>query len=106
MSKCCKCMKWLPHNWLCLKGISILFIVLFYVTLVLMIGNSVLIYKFSVHNAFMWYSIAIYTLGFLLTAICFLAVAKFAKALLKIKQAVAPCCCEEKAQKNEEKTSK
>ena len=94
MSKCCKCIKWLPHNWLCLKGISISFIVLFYITLVLMIGYEILIYRTSVHNVFMWYSMVVNAIAFLVTALSFLTVAKFATALRKIKKAVAPCCCE------------
>ena len=35
MSKCCcKYAKWFPHNWLCLKGLAILFLVLFYISVI------------------------------------------------------------------------
>ena len=94
MSKCCKYAKWWPHNWLCLKGLSVIFLVLFYVTLVYTI---VLAYGFVtspfIQGAEMWFAAALYTAASLATAIGFLTIAKILKALRKIKHAVAPCAC-------------
>lgn len=98
MSKCCKYAKWYPHNWLCLKGLSIVFIVLFYLTLAHLIYQAISILT---HPAFtgstMWMILLGYTLSEAGVAIGFLTVAKILQALRKIKQAVAPCCCETKA---------
>ena len=95
MSKCCKYAKWFPHNWLCLKGLSILFLVLFYVAFVYGIYQAVLVIK---HPAFtgklMWMTLAFYVLSDWAAAVGFLTIAKILTALRKIKKAVAPCCCE------------
>ncbi|MCQ2410275.1 MAG: hypothetical protein MJ053_01775 [Elusimicrobiaceae bacterium] len=95
MSKCCKCAKWLPHNWLCLKGLTVVFLVLFYIAFVYGIYQAVLV---VMHPAFtgrmMWVTLAFYLLSDWAAALGFLTIAKVLKALRKIKQAVAPCCCE------------
>ena len=63
MSKCCKCAKWWPHNWLCLKHLYYVFIILNTITPIL--------------------------LGMIMS----LTLAKIIKVLRKIKHAVAPCAC-------------
>jgi len=95
MSKCCKCAKWWPHNWLCLKGLSVLFLVLFYVAFVFAIYQTIAIlmlpgmtWKETIGLLFN------YTLSDLAAAVMFLTMSKILKTLGKIKHAVAPCCCE------------
>ncbi len=105
MANCCKYAKWWPHNWLCLKGLSIFFTVLFYIALafaIFMLWQIVPLFfnpMFPKGNVFILLSI--YVLGSVATALYFLALAKILKALCKIKHAVAPCCCgqETKAEK-------
>ena len=110
MSKCCKYAKWWPHNWLCLKGLSIFFTVLFYILLAFAIFMCCQIIPaffnplFPKGNVFVLFTI--YVLGSIAGAFYFLAVAKILKALGKIKHAVAPCCCDQepKAEKAPAKT--
>ena len=94
MSKCCKCAKWFPHNWLCLKGLRIIFLVLFYLALAFGVFQA---YAVFTHPALsgqeMWAAAAYYILSDLAAALGFLTVAKILGVLRKIKKAVAPCCC-------------
>ena len=101
MSKCYK--KWFPHNWLCLKGLTVVFLVLFYIALAYGIYQAVLILLHpALSGRMMWLSLAFYTLSDLAAALGFLTVAKILTALRKIKQAVAPCCCESHSATTEE----
>ena len=105
MSNCCKGACWtrfLPHNWLCLKGLSVLFLVAFYVCLAFAIFMA---FQISMHPMITG-SDKLVALGFyvgqsLAAAVFCLTMAKILKALRKIKEAVAPCCCKE--DKKEEK---
>lgn len=100
MSNCCKCAKWWPHNWLCLKGLAVLFLVLFYVTLAFTIFQDVQILRHPlITGSQMWLAVLLSTLSNLGIAIGFLTVAKVLIALRKIKQAVAPCGCSAKEEK-------
>ena len=98
MSKCCKGKCWckfLPHNWLCLKGLSVLFVVCFYISLVFAIYMT---FQISLHpmitGADMWTALVFYVGQALAAAVFCLTVSKILKALAKIKHAVAPCGCE------------
>lgn len=94
MSKCCKCAKWWPHNWLCLKGLSVIFLVLFYLALVYAVFQAYAIFTHpQLFGSEMWLAAAFYVASDLAAAIGFLTVAKILKALRKIKKAVAPCAC-------------
>ncbi len=94
MSKCCKCAKWWPHNWLCLKGLSIIFLVLFYLALVYAVFQAYAIFTHpQLFGAEMWLAAGFYVASDLAAAIGFLTVAKVLKAIRKIKKAVAPCAC-------------
>lgn len=99
MSECCnkKCWtRFLPHNWLCLKGLSVVFLVAFYVCLVFAIYMTYAIASNSViTGADMWMALIYYVGRALVTAIFCLTLVKILKVLRKIKQAVAPCCCHE-----------
>lgn len=98
MSNCCKCAKWWPHNWICLKGLSVLFTVLFYLCLAFSIYMIIAICTNPVLRgsgagnmvAYMIYNV----LPVLFSAVAFLTTAKVLNVLRKIKKAVSPCCCE------------
>ncbi len=94
MSNCCKCAKWFPHNWLCLRGLSYIFLALFYLTIVYGIYQVIVVLKNFGMMA--WQPLLVFVLTDLLTAVGFLTVAKTLTVLGKIKHAVAPCCCESK----------
>ncbi len=95
MSNCCKYAKWWPHNWLCLKGLSVLFLVLFYLTLVFAVYQDIQIFRHPlITGAQMWLAVVLGTLSNLGIAVAFLTVAKVLKAIGKIKCAVAPCGCD------------
>ena len=107
MSKCCKdntCWtKFLPHNWLCLKGLSVLFLVVFYIAIVFAVYMA---FQISMHPMVtgreMWIALGYYVGQALVTAVFCLTVSKILKALAAIKHAVAPCCCgTEKTEKKE-----
>ena len=121
MSKCCKekCLcKFLPHNWLCLKGLSVAFLVLFYITFFASIVIAIVLcvnlwnmfaeyyatdsVKELLFNRSLWAAWAVVLLQVIgiavPSALVWLSFSKMLKVLGKIKQAVAPCCC------NEEKT--
>lgn len=105
MSKCCKGKCWtkfLPHNWLCLKGLYVLFVVCFYVCFAFAIYMAI---QISTHpmitGAEMWTALSFYVGQALAAAVFCLTVSKILKTLAKIKHAVAPCCCE--AEKKEAK---
>ena len=107
MSKCCKGKCWckfLPHNWLCLKGLYFVFIALFYVAFAFAIYMAYQILSFPmISGKEMWAALGIVEAQILGTALGLLTVAKVLKALAKIKHAVAPCCChEEKAEEAKE----
>lgn len=94
---CCKhaWMRFLPHNWVCLKGLYVLFIVLFYVALFFTVYQDIQVARYPLlTGAQMWTAIAFGTLSNLAVAVGFLTLAKILKALAKIKHAVAPCGCE------------
>ena len=99
MSKCCKYAKWFPHNWLCLKGLSYTFVGIFYVAFLLGIYQAIqiLLYPFPV-TSMKWGVLLNVLLIFWGGALLSLTIAKMLKALHKIKQAVAPCCCENHAE--------
>ena len=108
MSKCCKGSCWtkfLPHNWLCLKGLYVTFVVLFYIVFVFAIITAVEILNYPMLSGLeMWKVLGTVELRILGTALGLLTVAKILKSLAKIKNAVAPCCCQE--EKTEKKTKK
>ena len=127
MSKCKgKCWsKFLPHNWLCLKGLSIAFLVLFYITLIAGIVIAVILCgrvwdmfaaylqvggKELLSNGSLWMAWgAMLSQVILLTVplmFVWLAFSKICKALAKIKHAVAPCCCNEEKAKETKKEAK
>jgi len=92
--KCC----WLPHNWLCLKGLYWVFITLFYLAIAytlyvvyLMVSSPML------SGAAFWESLLSFVINALSIMLGFLTVAAILKALRKIVHAVAPCCCQEQA---------
>lgn len=94
MSKCCKCAKWFPHNWLCLKGLSIIFLVLFYFAVVYAVFQTVSIIAHpQIAGQQMWSALLYFVGSDLAAALGFLTISKIIKALHKIKKAVAPCCC-------------
>ena len=94
MSKCCcKYAKWFPHNWLCLKGLSYIFLGIFYIAFLYGIYQAiqVLLYPFP-DAAMKWRVLFSFLLTFWGVALISLTVAKVLGALRKIKKAVAPCC--------------
>ena len=99
MSNCCKGKCWtkfLPHNWLCLKGLYFTFIALFYIALAFAIYMAIQILTFPmISGKEMWIALGVVLAQVLGTALALLTVAKVLKALAKIKNAVAPCCCNE-----------
>ncbi len=107
MSKCCKGKCWckfLPHNWLCLKGLSVLFLVCFYICLIFAVYMAIQITRHPmITGSEMWVALSFYVGQSLAAAVGCLTVAKVLKVLRKIKQAVAPCGCETAA--NEEKAN-
>lgn len=108
MSKCCKGAKWWPHNWLCLKGLSIVFLVLFYLALVYAVfqAYAILTYPLFDGSAEQWLNLGFFTAANLAAAIGFLTVAKILQVLRKIKKAVAPCACSVQESKTEEVVEK
>lgn len=94
MSKCCKSCKWWPHNWLCLKGLYVLFVVFFYIALAYAVFQAYAIFTHpQLSGSEMWMAAAVYVLTDVFTAIGFLTVAKILQVLRKIKKTVAPCGC-------------
>jgi len=86
----------MPHNWLCLKGLYILFLVLFYLALAFVVFQDVQIARHPlISGKQMWLALALATIGNLGIAVGILTVAKILQALYKIKKAVAPCNCEQ-----------
>ena len=129
MSNCCKGACWtkfLPHNWLCLKGLSIAFLVLFYLSLLLslIIAGYLCLHIWDVFYAYLtpeskkdllltlglweaWGVILLQVAAIEIpTALMLLAYSKGLKALAKIKHAVAPCCCNNEAEKPAKKAKK
>ena len=109
MSKCCcKYAKWFPHNWLCLRGLSYVFIGFFYIA----IGFAgVAIYQaivvFTNPGLYHEEALAVVTvnlLGDLAGALTSLTIAKVLGALRAIKNAVAPCTCAAKEEPAKEET--
>lgn len=94
MSKCCKCGKWWPHNWLCLKGLYVFFIAMFYLALVYAVLQAVAILRHPMLSGVeMWKYLVADLCDYLGAAIGFLTIAKVLGVLRKIKKAVSPCCC-------------
>lgn len=93
MSNCGhKYTKWLPHNWLCLRGLSFFFLGFFYLAFCYAIYQTIyILIRFS--GAEIAAALAYYVLSDLAAAIIFLTIAKALGALRAIKQAVAPCGC-------------
>lgn len=109
MSKCCcKYAKWFPHNWLCLKGLAILFLVFFYISgIYALYVIEEIIRNFNYIPREMLNYLIQFALSLLLFSAFSLTVAKVLKAIRKIKQAVAPCECavkEEPAKEEKEET--
>jgi len=95
MSKCCKCGKWWPHNWLCLKGLYVIFTALFYLSLAYAVLQAVTILRHpALTGGEMWATLGFYVVSDLAAAIGFLTVSKVLKAVRKIKKALQPCRCE------------
>lgn len=97
-------MRFLPHNWLCLKGLSITFLVLFYILLILWLVQV----GFIVFSGIPALRLAGATSKDILVALwgqapslitplilmlVFLSMSKILKVLRKIVHAVAPCTC-------------
>lgn len=102
MSKSCNkgWTKFLPHNWLCLKGLYFVFVTLFYIALAFAIYMAVQILTFPmISGKEMWMALGVVLAQILGTALALLTVAKVLKTLAKIKHAVAPCCCKEEVKK-------
>lgn len=100
MSNCCKCGKWWPHNWLCLKSLYWVFIALFYLTLVSAVYfliSAMLVPAGVFENAGQnkWFFILNTVTPILLGTIMSLTIAKMIKVLRFMKQALTPCACEE-----------
>ena len=110
MSNCCKGKCWckfLPHNWLCLKGLYFVFVTLFYIAFVFAIYTAIQILTFPmISGKEMWITLGVVEAQILGTALGLLTVAKILKVLAKIKHAVAPCCCHEEKAKEEKKEAK
>ncbi len=114
MSNCCKGACWckfLPHNWLCLKGLYVVFTVLFYIALAFAIYMACQLASYPMLSGRdLWMALGIVEAQILGTALVLLTISKIVKALSKIKHAVAPCCCHEekpakKAAKKEDKAN-
>lgn len=108
MSKYCKCAKWFPHNWLCLRGLSVIFLILFYIAFLWGIWVAILVFMHpSFTGLYMWKVAVSYLVHpFWDAALGFLTVAKILKALYKIEHAVAPCCCHGKTEEKKCETAK
>ena len=99
MSNCCKCGKWWPHNWLCLKSLYWVVIALFYLTLVSAVYfliSAMLVPAGVFENAGQnkWFFILNTVTPILLGTIMSLTIAKMIKVLRFMKQALTPCACE------------
>lgn len=117
MSNCCKqkCwMRFLPHNWLCLKGLSITFLVFFYILLIVLLVQLGFI-AFSGIPAMrlagaswgnilvvLWSQAVPSLLIPFVMMVVFLALSKALKALRKVVHAVAPCQCHTEIEQKEE----
>ena len=100
MSNCCKYAKWFPHNWLCLKGLSVLSVVLFYLVAIDWVVKVIQIVNYPGFNQeTMILALRNYSLSAAGWMFTFLTISKVLKSLRKIKQAVAPCCCDAKDEK-------
>ena len=109
MSNCCKqkCwMRFLPHNWLCLKGLSITFVVFFYILLIVLLVQVGFIACQGIPAmrlagaswkdimAVLWaQAIPSLVIPFVMMLV-FLAISKILKVLHKIVHVVAPCGCQ------------
>jgi hypothetical protein len=97
-------MRFLPHNWLCLKGLSITFLVLFYALLILwLIQFGFLLFQgipamrlagasYKDIVVALWGQMPSIVMPVILM-LFFLTLSKILKALRKIVHAVAPCGC-------------
>ena len=114
---CCKqkCwMRFLPHNWLCLKGLSVVFTVFFYILLILWLVMWGFIFFSAIPAmrlagaSFTDILLALFGHIFAIVVpvvvmVVFLAFSKILKALHKIVHAVAPCGCHLEEKKEEAK---
>ena len=102
-----KLCRWLPHNWLCLKGLSYVFVAFFYLAIVYTIYVSyMMIASPMLTGVAFWESFLSFLVNAVSIMIGFLTVAKILQALRKIAHAVAPCCCQAEAKKEETKENK
>ncbi len=92
----CKWCRWMPHNWLCLRGLYWVFIALFYLVFAYTIY---MVYAVSttplLSGAAYWSYLVNILVSMFGTMLGLLTVAAILKALRKIVHAVAPCCCKE-----------
>ena len=99
-NKCC----WWPHNWLCLKGLYVVFLVLFYLTVAYTIyGVCFMLFSPELTGQALWANLISFLINAFGVMIGFLTVAGILKALRKIVHAVAPCCCHTEAAEEENK---
>lgn len=87
-------LRWLPHNWLGLKAIAIINLVLFYVAFLVTLGQFIYYWYYALtfdgpipYGRALWDSSVNLVTG-LLIAIFFLMIAKALRMLIKIKRAV------------------
>ena len=96
---CC----WWPHNWICLRGLYWIFVVLFYLTLAV---TLYWVYALSttpmLSGAAYWQNLLSLLLNSFSMMLGFLTIACILKALRKIDHAVAPCCCHQGEEAKEE----
>lgn len=101
--KCnCKWCRWMPHNWLCLKGLYCIFITLFYVVFAYTLYA---IYAISTEPMLSGTAYWSYLLNVLLNMLgvmlSLLTVAAILKALRKIVTEMSPCHCHDHETKEE-----
>ncbi len=78
MNDCCKHAKWWPHNWLCLKGLYVFFIVMFYLTLVFTVIQAYQVFAHPmITGKEMWMLVVNNLINNLSVAIGLLTIAKF-----------------------------
>lgn len=99
----CKCAKYWPHNWFCLKGLHCLFVVLFYISIIAAVYFTVQLCRipaemYAAAGQMKTVVVLNYLIPTLLGAVGFITIATILKTLHKIKKAVAPCCCHEEAE--------
>lgn len=96
----CKCAKYWPHNWFCLKGLYWIFVVLFYISIIAAVYFTVQLCRipaemYAAAGQSKLLVVMNYLIPTLLGALGFITVGTILKTLRKIKKAVAPCCCQQ-----------